>query len=80
MTCARTPVPCGTQAAYQRHIRHGETPCEPCRKIRRRHQYINLTDLADAMTAAERERVRASQSALLREVIAVLAEAMGVTT
>jgi len=24
--------PCGTQAAYDRHIRDGETPCEPCRK------------------------------------------------
>jgi hypothetical protein len=24
--------PCGTPAAYTRHLRHGETPCEPCRK------------------------------------------------
>ena len=23
--------PCGTQAAYKRHQRNGETPCEPCR-------------------------------------------------
>lgn len=24
--------PCGTPAAYRRHIKRGETPCEPCRK------------------------------------------------
>ena len=23
--------PCGTTAAYQRHLRHGEEPCQPCR-------------------------------------------------
>ena len=23
--------PCGTPAAYARHLRHGETPCQPCR-------------------------------------------------
>jgi hypothetical protein len=23
--------PCGTYSAYQRHVRTGETPCEPCR-------------------------------------------------
>jgi hypothetical protein len=22
--------PCGTNAAYQRHLQHGEQPCEPC--------------------------------------------------
>lgn len=22
--------PCGTYAAYRRHIRHGEVPCRPC--------------------------------------------------
>ena len=26
------PQPCGTPAAYQRHIRRGEKPCEPCRE------------------------------------------------
>lgn len=24
--------PCGTTAAYARHLRHKETPCEPCRQ------------------------------------------------
>jgi hypothetical protein len=26
-----TVKPCGTEAAYRRHLRHGEVPCEPCR-------------------------------------------------
>jgi hypothetical protein len=30
-----TAPACGTTAAYQRHIRRGEEPCEPCRKARR---------------------------------------------
>lgn len=28
----RTPAPCGTTAAYARHLRHGEPPCDACRK------------------------------------------------
>lgn len=28
---ARNVEPCGTDAAYARHRRNGETPCEPCR-------------------------------------------------
>ena len=27
----RDPRPCGTEAAYKRHIRGGEVPCEACR-------------------------------------------------
>lgn len=26
----RTPLPCGTRAAYERHILRGEEPCDPC--------------------------------------------------
>jgi WhiB family transcriptional regulator, redox-sensing transcriptional regulator len=26
--------PCGTVAAFQRHVRDGETPCEPCREAK----------------------------------------------
>lgn len=29
---------CGTPAAYRRHLRHGETPCEPCRQAHARQQ------------------------------------------
>jgi hypothetical protein len=27
--------PCGTAAAYKRHIYHGEEPCEACREANR---------------------------------------------
>lgn len=27
--------PCGTHAAYQRHLQHGETPCGPCAQAQR---------------------------------------------
>jgi hypothetical protein len=30
--------PCGTPAAYRRHLRHGERPCESCRQAERRRQ------------------------------------------
>lgn len=29
--------PCGTPAAYRRHIRHGETPCTTCVEAIREH-------------------------------------------
>lgn len=29
---ARDLKPCGTVAAYRRHQRHGEEPCEACKK------------------------------------------------
>ena len=28
--------PCGTSAAYKRHLRHGETPCPECRAVVRK--------------------------------------------
>lgn len=31
----RTLQPCGTHAAYVRHLRHGEVPCEACTKANR---------------------------------------------
>ncbi len=33
--------PCGTLAAYRRHLRHGETPCAACRvaNVERQRQY-----------------------------------------
>ncbi|WP_035796387.1 hypothetical protein [Kitasatospora mediocidica] len=34
----KTLRPCGTSAAYARHRRHGETPCEPCRLANREAQ------------------------------------------
>lgn len=29
---------CGSMAGYQQHVRHGETPCEPCREAMRDYQ------------------------------------------
>lgn len=31
----RAVEPCGTDAAYERHRRHGEEPCGPCREAHR---------------------------------------------
>lgn len=31
MTATRTEVTCGTLSGYQRHLRHGEETCRPCR-------------------------------------------------
>jgi hypothetical protein len=30
---------CGTDAAYRRHLRHGETPCDECTDANRRRTY-----------------------------------------
>lgn len=34
----RLLVPCGTPAAYRRHLRHGESPCRACRDAEARRQ------------------------------------------
>lgn len=41
--------PCGTSAAYKRHYRHGEKPCEACRQA-------NIRDTADRKAARARKR------------------------
>lgn len=35
MTAPKTLKPCGTLAAYQRHLRRGEAPCADCRRANR---------------------------------------------
>jgi WhiB family redox-sensing transcriptional regulator len=47
-TQERNLVPCGTESAYHRHIRRGETPCQPCKH---------------ATNAAQRERHARRQGA-----------------
>jgi hypothetical protein len=32
MTGPAPSAPHGSVSAYKRHLRHGEAPCEPCRK------------------------------------------------
>jgi hypothetical protein len=31
--------PCGTHAAYHRHLRHGQKPCQPCVRAETRYVY-----------------------------------------
>jgi hypothetical protein len=31
--------PCGTVAAYKRHLRHREPPCDPCREANAAYQH-----------------------------------------
>lgn len=60
--------PCGTEAAYRRHLRHGESPCGPCRraaaksKQRRRGAERQLRELIIAPSRPdfdpEQERIR----------------------
>ena len=49
--------PCGTQAAYQRHRRHGEQPCEPCMAAERERQrkYRVLKPVTPQQAAWNRE-------------------------
>jgi len=61
--------PCGTEAAYQRHLRHGEPVDLPCRvaaSAGRRERY-----------RLRRARGRVEQEYGIREVVRVLADAMG---
>lgn len=36
-TAPRDLAPCGTYAAYVRHLRHGQTPCRPCTQANTRY-------------------------------------------
>ena len=51
----RALKPCGTVAAYRRHQRNGETPCEPCRAAwseYQRQQYQRRKGMTDTYTLA----------------------------
>lgn len=44
--------PCGTEAAYVRHLRYGEKPCEACRKVHaRKHALRQNVRVADPAAA-----------------------------
>ena len=58
---------CGTVAGYQRHYRHHEEPCDPCKDSRR--LYVR----GRAVPTATREKKRRSMAAYyaaVRELIA----------
>lgn len=56
--------PCGTPAAYMRHIRAGETACDPCKaanaeKTRLRAARVTREEIAALITAASPRRRKA---------------------
>lgn len=62
----KPPPPHGTTAAYQRHLKRGETPCDDCRaaqaaNMRERRQY-NL-DLREK-TRLQRKAYKAAETRL----------------
>jgi hypothetical protein len=52
-------MPCGTVAAYKRHLRYHQVPCQPCAD-------------ANARREAARRRGVEEQAALLRELLDLL--------
>lgn len=61
---ARKPVlPCGTDAAYRRHLYHKETPCAPCAAEHKRFTAEYNAAYA-AMTPEERAAVNAAKHPL----------------
>lgn len=46
--------PCGTHAAYCRHINRGEQPCEPCKRAHAEHQHAYAAEHREARRAASR--------------------------
>ena len=53
--------PCGTAAAYRRHLRRGERPCEPCRQAEALRHAEHREREHD--NAARRERYAAARAA-----------------
>jgi len=53
---ARELQPCGTPAAYQRHVRRGEQPCDACREANRTYwrQWADRTGYGRARYRAMR--------------------------
>lgn len=72
--------PCGTIAAYRRHQRHGEQPCEACQKVWAAYHrgYINSSPevraRARAYTKAYGRAARRIAAAHPDEMAALLAE------
>lgn len=70
---AREPLPCGTEAAYQRHRRAEESPCEPCVIAHRELKATKDRERRAADGEAVREAIDAAPSF---EEIDPLAEAL----
>ena len=76
--------PCGTLAAYRRHSRAGEKPCEACRRARNADSQARRRARAEAYwRALAEDDYRASagmpsreQERAVRTLVALLAEAL----
>ena len=55
--------PCGTNAAFRRHIRHGEPPCPDCRRAQAEYQRQWYAGKRPAKRAPRRIRVEPRQPA-----------------
>lgn len=84
---ARILQPCGTEAAYARHIRHRQTACDDCREA---HRVAMSQYKRDRRTGNPRGRSRARRDHVLEEweffdgprggiSFAAFAERMGMT-
>lgn len=71
---ARQLKPCGTEAAYHRHMRRGEPADIRCRAASSTERQVRKRTMPGKRAALG----RAKQQAALLELIHVLAEAMGV--
>lgn len=56
---------CGTYGGYQRHNRHGEDACDPCKAANLAYTYEYLADHPEQYTAMK-SRVKARNRALRR--------------
>ena len=55
----RVLQPCGTRAAYQRHVRHGEPACAPCRAAESRgSRQRRAPTLLDPFTEVRAREIR----------------------
>jgi len=64
---ARVLQPCGTRAAYNRHLAHHQLPCEECYKANR-HRLA-----AQRRPATVRRQAAAEQDALFRQLLDLIA-------
>ena len=50
---SRPLKPCGTTAAFQRHLYHGEAPCDACRAAKRHLTRVNYQGRKAASTRTD---------------------------
>lgn len=52
--------PCGTRAAYLRHLDHGEPPCDPCAEANAAHRREHAAGTQERHRLYQRARRRAA--------------------